>query len=307
MKIAFGGNYIEGFRTLQAIVKRHKVAMIFTEMDDERNREIINLAAGGRIRIFPAAKINDTDVARSMREDGIEVLVCNNFKKIVKRETLNAARFGGINLHSSLLPNYRGRAPISWALIRGEKETGITIHYIDETVDGGNIILQEVIPIRDDDDYRSLLDRNIELEPELVLNALDLVESGFRGTRQDPHGEIFPYITKEMRVVDWSWDSRRIYNLIRALVRPFPGAVTYLGSMEYRIWSGREVESPAGTTGFVPGEITEVSEDIIRVHAARGTIEIRELEAATNGENLQELIKGQILSKGLRFTGSLEA
>jgi len=299
MNLLYCGNYFEGYNALKKISAEHNVKMVFTDLEEAQNAHIISFCKQEGIELFPSFQINENNLTKKIKDMDIDIIVCNNFKKIIIDKVFQSTKFGGINLHSSLLPQYKGRAPINWAIINGEKNSGITIHFIDETLDGGNIILQKKIPIKYSDTYWSILEKNIQLEPDLLLKSLRKVEQGYRGKPQTNEGSVFPYIARSMRIIDWTTHSTQIYNLIRALVHPFPGAITYSGTNELIIYSA--IEKKSNFSGkFVNGEIIAVQKDSVEVFCRPKNIVITALEDA-EGQKMNELIIQKNIYKGLIF------
>jgi methionyl-tRNA formyltransferase len=297
MNILFCGNYYEGYITLTCISQHHDIIFVFSDLKEKRNDQIISFCKKEKIECFPDNKISDLNILERIKEKKIDIVVCNNFKKMVNDSVLKSTKFGGINLHSSLLPQYKGRAPLSWAIINGEKYTGITVHFIDKTLDGGNIILQRKIPIKYSDTYSSLLERNIQLEPELLLKSLKRVERGYKGKIQISEGKIFPYINNEIRTIDWNSNSKNIYNLIRAVVPPFPGAITFIDNKEFKIFWAKE-KRPLASNNYSAGEIINIFDTSFEVFCKPKTIEIFEIQDE-NGNGLVEIIKNKTIFKGL--------
>ncbi|MFA4848769.1 MAG: formyltransferase family protein [Methanoregula sp.] len=297
MKILFCGNYDEGYITLNCISKYHDIIFVFCDLKEKRNDQIISFCKKEKIECFPDIKINDLKILEIIKEKKIDIVVCNNFKKMVNDYVLESTKFGGINLHSSLLPQYKGRAPLSWAIINGEKNTGISVHFINRTLDGGNIILQRKIPIKYSDTYSSLLERNIQLEPELLLKSLKKVERGYKGKTQISNGKIFPYINNEIRTVDWNSNSRNIYNLIRAVAPPFPGAISFTDNKEFKIFWAKEKRA-LSSKNYSAGEIINIFDTSFEVFCKPKTIEIFEIQDET-GNNLVEIINNKTIFKGL--------
>ena len=299
MNIIYSGNYYEGFNVLKEIYKAYNVKIVFADIKEIRNSQIINFCKKKYIELISSEKINDKETIAKIRNENIDLIVVNNFKRLIDYEVLSSTRYGGINLHSSLLPNYKGRAPISWAIINGEKETGITIHYIDGTIDGGNIILQKKIHIEYNDDYQTLLKKNVQLEPEMFLEAIKLVGKGYQGKKQAYEEKVFPYISKKYRIIDWNHDSIRIYNIIRALVPPFPGAVAYLNQRQINIFRSKEKRN-INNQNFSRGEVIKIGDKSIEVFCEPKTIEIFDLKD-NMGNNLTYLINEKIIHHGVKF------
>lgn len=299
MRIIYCGNYFEGYNSLNKLAPEHEIKMVFLDIEDERNQQTITFCRQKRIKFYPSAMINNEEIVNQIRKEHIDIIISNNFKKIIGNLAIKATKFGGINVHSSLLPEYKGRAPINWAIINGETYTGTSVHFINEVLDGGNIIIQQRIPIRKSDTYTSILDKNIQIEPELLAKSLKRIEKGYRGTPQISEGSIYPYISEPLRVITWTKKSRDIYNLIRALERPFPGAITFIDGKKVTVFSADEKKGRESHTG-IPGEILAIQKNAIEVSCKPNNIIIFELEDEC-GRTMKELIDASIITKGLTF------
>jgi methionyl-tRNA formyltransferase len=186
-------------------------------------------------------------------------------------------RLGTFNLHASLLPKYRGAAPINWAIINGEKETGVTTFFLQHEIDTGNIIFQETEPILDADDVGSLYERLMNRGAKLVLKTVEAIENGtapriaqvWDGTA--PHA---PKIFKETCKVDWSKSGEQIRNFVRGL-SPYPAAWTELNGKPYKLF---KVSALKSSTGLIPGQIQSDSKTHLQVACSDGWVELVEFQ-----------------------------
>jgi len=158
-----------------------------------------------------------------------EIMVSASCPWILKEEVFNAPSFGTINVHASLLPKNRGQHPLNWTLIKGENKTGVTIHYISYGIDDGDVILQEEIPIRFNDDINSLRDKSTKLGARLLVQALDLIgrKKEIRRPQNQAAATYAPKRTPYDGAINWQVSSTDIFNLIRALYDPYPNAFCY--------------------------------------------------------------------------------
>jgi len=159
------------------------------------------------------------------------------YREMFKRELLEIPRCGALNMHGSLLPKYRGRVPVNWAIIHGETETGATLHYMTEKPDNGDIVAQQAVPILPDDTALEVFQK-VTVAAEIALNAClpDLLAGKAKAVPQDlSKGAYFGGRKAEDGVIDWSQDARSIHNLVRAVAPPYPGATTQLMGMPMRI------------------------------------------------------------------------
>ncbi len=210
----------------------HKVLAVVTQPDRERGRgkkvsftSVKQFALDNNIPVYQPEKLKgNEEFINQMKSLHPDLFVVVAFR-ILPKEVFEIPKFGSFNLHGSYLPKYRGAAPIQWALINGETETGLTTFKLAEKVDTGNIYLQEKVEIKPEDNFESLHDRMSELGAELVLETVNLIESGnFELKKQDDSlASPAPKIIKEICEIDWKKSATEIHNLIRGL-SPYPGA-----------------------------------------------------------------------------------
>jgi len=170
------------------------------------------------------------------------------FRDLLKQPLLAIPRHGGVNLHGSLLPRYRGRAPVNWAIIHGETAAGLTVHRVTEQVDAGAILLQRRVPIGPDDTAGAVTERLRPLYPVLLDKALEAIGSGRAAWREQDESQatIYPKRGPEDGAIDWTRSAPELHNFVRALAPPYPGAFTALEGRRLFIWSSRPLEKQAG-------------------------------------------------------------
>ncbi len=194
--------------------------------------------------------------------------------KILPQQIIDIPSYGSINLHASLLPKYRGAAPIQWALMNGDKITGITIFQIVKNVDTGNILLQKDLKVLDSDNMLTLGTRLCSSGASLTIQALDKIEKKTIKMIEQNHdlASIAPKISKEMRLINWKWPSNKIHNWIRGL-SPSPGMYTYINNKSLRIYKTSIMKSSL----YKPGEIIEINKRFL-VGTGEGILEILEMQ-----------------------------
>ncbi len=186
------------------------------------------------------------------------------YRSMIAAGVLAIPRRGALNLHGSLLPRFRGRAPINWVLVQGETTTGVTLHYMDEKPDHGDIVDQEAVPIDFEDTARSLFDKAAAAARVLLRRALPRLAAGTAARRPQAHEQAsyFGRRTPADGRIDWSWPALRIHNLVRAVSRPYPGAFTEVAGRRLLVWSARpavassldaSTRPPAAAPGTVLG------------------------------------------------------
>jgi methionyl-tRNA formyltransferase len=198
---------------------------------------------------------------------------------IVPRTILSTPRLGAVNLHPSLLPRYRGRAPINWAIIHGEKQLGLTAHFIDEGMDSGDIIAQESFELGEAQDVGDALQILYPLYSKLTSQVLAYFRSGHVPRRCQDHSQAttFPRRGPEDGLIDWNQPVHSIQDLVRAVAFPYPGAFTTLGGSKLIIWKARPSFLP-GTTGGVPGMVICQDAEGIHVQCRNGVLLLKSLE-----------------------------
>ena len=187
------------------------------------------IAAAHNIPVYQPERVRHRDSVRVLRELQPDVIVVVAFGQILPKSVLELPRYGCLNVHPSCLPKYRGAAPIQWALINGETETGVTIMLLDEGEDTGDIILQNSLPIDTLDDASALSTRLANLAPSLLLQALERVSDGPPPHQPQDHSQAThaPRLTKELGQIDWEQPANQIRNLVRG-VSIWPGAYTWV-------------------------------------------------------------------------------
>lgn len=210
----------------------HKVISVVTQPDKERGRgqkvsftAVKQFAVENKIPVYQPEKLKgNIEFVEQMKSLKPDLFVVVAFR-ILPKEIFEIPKHGSFNLHGSYLPKYRGAAPIQWALINGDTETGLTTFKLAEKVDTGNILLQEKVEINYDDNFETLHDRMSELGAKLVLDTVNLIESGnYELKKQDDSlASPAPKITKEICLIDWNKSAVEIHNLVRGL-SPYPAA-----------------------------------------------------------------------------------
>lgn len=189
---------------------------------------LVKYAEKNGIPLFCVANVNDPDFRKRIEEFGVDVNVSMSFNQIIKKDLIHLAPQGFINCHAGLLPFYRGRNILNWALINGEKEFGVTVMYVDEGIDTGDIILQGKFPITDEDDYGSVLSKAYQGCAEFLYKGLELMrDNQVKRIRQNSIHAMGFYCGRRIsgdEFIDWSWTSERIHNFVRAITIPGPCA-----------------------------------------------------------------------------------
>ncbi|KAF0121118.1 MAG: methionyl-tRNA formyltransferase, partial [bacterium] len=199
------------------------------------------------------------------------------FGRILPKEILKIPRLGCINLHASLLPRYRGAAPINWVIINGEKVTGVTTMLMDEGLDTGEILLQQEVGVEEEDTAENLHDKLAKTGAELLIETLHRLEEGNITPVPQDHSKatMAPMLKKGDGLIDWGKGVKEISNLIRALT-PWPGAFTHLQGKIVKVLKVIAIEGDS--KGIVPGTITEIEKEGIKVSTSKGFLLIKEIQ-----------------------------
>lgn len=223
--------------------------------------------------------------------------------RILPPEVFTLAGKGAFNLHASLLPQYRGAAPINWAIINGETETGVTTFFLQEKVDTGSIILQARVKIGPDETAGELRDKLSEVGAEIVLQTVRLIELGKAQPREQNESQATaaPKIFKEDCRIPWNKPAGDVHNFIRGL-SPLPGAWTTHKGTTVRIFK-TSLDAPSNSQREgLPGEVLSVSKDLFVVQSARGRLSVREVQQATRRRmTAADFLRGYPLAPGDTF------
>ena len=284
MRVVFMGTPDFAVPALQALAEaQYEVAAVVTQPNRPRGRgkkemppPVKETAEALRIPVLQPPKIKDPDFIRLLYNLTPDVIVVVAFGRILPPDILELPQYGCINIHASLLPKYRGAAPIHRAVINGEKVTGITTMYMDEGLDTGDIILSEVAPIYEEDNAGDVHDRLAFLGAGLLIKTLSLISSGQAPrTPQTGESSYAPMLTAADERILWDRPARDIYNQIRGMT-PWPGARTTLRGKVLKIW--RTVALAEDGTAVLPGRVISSGNDGILVKAGTGRVMITELQ-----------------------------
>lgn len=286
MKILFMGTPEFAVPSLNALLGAgHTVCGVFTQPDKPKNRGMKLLpspvkvcALSHEIPVFQPAKMRDAEALGYLRELDPELIVVAAYGKILPSEILDYPVKGCINVHSSLLPKYRGAAPINWAILNGEAVTGVTIMHMAPALDAGDIIAQVSTPIGADETAPTLTARLAELGAELLVSAVEAIGAGTAArTPQDEADSTYaPMLSRELSPMDWSKPARTLHDQVRGLL-PWPAAVAEFGGIRCKVFS---TDLPLQTTDAAPGTILEAGKRGIDIACGGGTVlHIDELQA----------------------------
>lgn len=311
MKIIFFGSSDFAVPVLEALSRQEEVALVVTQPDRKKGRSlrvastaIKESAAGLGIRVFQPDDVNKKESIECLKEIGADLFVVVSFGQILKRELLDIQREYCLNVHASLLPKYRGAAPVNWAIANGEKETGVTIIKMNERMDEGDVMIKEGAVIDDEDDAVTLSDKLSKKGAGALLKSIDLIKKGEeKFIKQDNSRVTYaPKLKKQDGLIDWNLSAAEIRNRIRAFV-PWPGCFTCMNKKILKIWKAGP--SAVGNCGAErPGTVLKVTRDNISVSTGEGVLDIKELQLEGRRRmKAEEFIAGhRELVKGLKFT-----
>ncbi|WP_037026884.1 methionyl-tRNA formyltransferase [Psychromonas aquimarina] len=233
------------------------------------------------VPFLPQENVNCPSFINKIADFNADLLVSMSFNQILRKEIINLANNGFINCHAGALPFYRGRNPLNWALINGEKQFGITVHYVDEGIDTGDIVEQRLYAISLEDDYATLLNKAAFECANVLHSAIVKIEKNVvvRQPQEDIHpvGTYFGIRTFGDEIVDFSWGAERVHNFIRAIRKPGPNARCYIDKQEYAIISSRLIID-APTYIATIGEVVGRSSEGVVVKVGDSTLLLKKME-----------------------------
>ncbi len=291
MRIIFMGTPDFSVGTLEALIEAgHDVCLAVTQPDKPKGRgkeiqftPVKEAALRHHIPVFQPRRVREAECIQELRKYEADVMVVIAFGQILPREILEMTPYGCINVHASLLPKYRGAAPIQWSIICGEEVTGVTTMQMDEGLDTGDMLLKTEVVITPEETGETLHDKLAEAGAELCVKTLAKLETGtLQPEKQGETSTIYAkMLDKKLGDIDWSKPAVEIERLIRGL-NSWPSAYTHWGKKELKIWRAK-VEN-AGTVietvsaGAVPGTVTRVEKDCFYVQTGEGELGILELQ-----------------------------
>ena len=284
MKVIFMGTPDFAVETLEAVIQAgHEVALVVTQPDKPKGRgnamqasPVKECALAHGIEVYQPKKIREQECVDYLAGFGADIFVVAAFGQILSQALLDMPKYGCINVHASLLPKYRGAAPIQWAVINGEQTTGVTIQQMDIGIDTGDIIAQEALTLAADETGGSLFDKLAAVGASLCVKAMEQIASGTatRTPQDESAATHTSMICKDFGHIDWNKSAREIERLIRGL-NPWPSAYTHLDGKTLKIWKATVKGSESGEK---PGCIVDVTKDAILVQTGEGVLQLDEIQ-----------------------------
>lgn len=299
-RIVFVGCVAEGRECLQEILQAggNVVAVVtFTDELARKTSGAVSFESTATEHGIPLYKVRSTNTPESialLKELTPDVIFVVGWTRLVSAEALRTPSLGCIGMHASLLPKYRGRAPVNWAIINDEKETGNTMLLLDDGVDTGDILLQKRIRISFSDTCETLYAKVARAGREMIREIMPFIASGRLPRKPQQHelATVMPARKPEDGLIDWRKSSRELYNWVRALTHPYPGAFTLHNERQLLIWQAHPSHFPEGGSGSAafrqcqPGEVISVSDGITVATGSDDLLTVRRLSYANEPEML---------------------
>lgn len=315
MRIVFMGTPEFSVPTLEALIAHHDVIAVVTQPDKPKGRgkamafpPVKETALAHDIPVYQPVKVREEGFVKMLRDMAPDAIVVVAFGQILPESILNIPKYGCINVHASLLPKYRGAAPMQWAIINGEKETGITTMYMVKGLDTGDMIDKTVIPVEAKETGETLHDKLSAAGGPLILKTLADLEAGTarRIPQDDKDSSYAGMLTRELGEIDWTKSATAIERLIRGL-NSWPSAYTHMHGKTLKIWDADVTpdteaagEDAAGLP--VPGTVTRVTKDSIYVQTGDGQLKLNEVQLQGKKRMpVQAFLLGNKVEKGMVY------
>ena len=287
MKILFMGTPLFAVPSLEALVAAgHQVVGVFSQPDKPKNRGMklqptpVKVCAQVHdIPVFQPTKLRDGAALETIRQLEPDLIVVAAYGRILPQEILDYPRLGCVNVHSSLLPKYRGAAPINWAILNGEKETGVTIMHMAPALDAGDIIAQRATPIDPDETAEALYDRLARLGADLLAETLPRLADGTapRTPQAEDQATLAPMLSRDLSPMDFTRPAQVLHDQVRGLI-PWPAATMDLNGVRCKVFATAVLGE---TTGKAPGSVIQADKKGLKLACGGGTVlGIQVLQAA---------------------------
>ena len=291
MKVIFMGTPDFAVYSLKALLAKHEVVAVVTQPDKPKGRgkkmqftPVKELALEHGIEVLQPIKVREPEVIEQLRSYGADLIAVTAFGQLLPEDILNMPKYGCINVHGSLLPEYRGAAPIQWVILNDEEKTGITIMYMDAGCDTGDMIMTKEVMIEKKETAGTLHDKLAEVAGPLLREAVAALEAGVAVRTPQNHEEstyVKP-LDKNMGKMDFAWSAKKLECLIRGM-NPWPSAFTYYGGKLLKIWDAdvvneTNVQIPSELFTVPCGGILYAEKDTLYVRTGQGILSIQELQ-----------------------------
>ncbi|MFA5410461.1 MAG: methionyl-tRNA formyltransferase [Candidatus Omnitrophota bacterium] len=311
MNIIFFGSSQFAVPCLKVLLAaKHKISCVVTQADKEKGRGLslgvtaVKAAAElCNLRIYQPRQVNDGDTVSFLKGLNPDLFIVVSYGQILSQRVLDIPGIFSINAHASLLPKYRGAAPINRAIINGDKITGVTIIKMTERMDAGAIMMQKTTKIKENDTFIILEEKLSKDAAALLIEAVNSIENNkYKLTPQDESKvTLAPKLKKEDGLIDWNKPAGEIYNLIRGCVK-WPGAFTYYKDKLLKVYKARILEMPDAGYRIPAGELFRVDKDSIVVATGNGNLAIEELQVEGKRRmKVRDFIAGHKICAGEKF------
>ena len=288
MRVVFMGTPDFAVGTLEALIAEgHEIRAVVTQPDKPKGRgktlmptPVKEVALKHEIPVLQPVKVREPEFVEQLRTMEPDVIVVAAFGQISSRDLLELPKYGCINVHASLLPAYRGAAPIQWAVINGDRESGVTIMRMNEGLDTGDMIDKVVVPLAEDETGGSLFEKLSHAGARLCVKVLEDLEAGRAVCTPQPEESTTAYaamITKKMGEICWQRPAEEIEQLIRGL-NPWPSAYTYLDNKSLKLWKATVEKAEEETENAVPGQVIRADKNGLCICTGDGILNVLELQ-----------------------------
>lgn len=311
MKLVFMGTPDFAVGALEAVVAAgHEVAAVVTQPDKPKGRgkemqmtPVKACALKHGIPVLQPKKVREPEEIEKLAQFGADIFVVAAFGQLLPEEILRLPKFGCVNIHASLLPKYRGAAPIQWVILNGETETGITIMQMDRGLDTGDMLLKRKVPIGEKETGESLHDKLCRAGAELIVEALPKIERG-ELTPEKQREEEASYVgtlKKSLGRIDWTRDAVSIDRLVRGL-NSWPSAYTYYHKKSLKIWESDPVKAPPHRGETREGTVEKVEKDAFYVRTGDGLLKVTQVQLEGKKRMpVKDFLLGYPVEPGLAF------
>ena len=309
MKVIYMGTPDFSVGALEAIIKAgHEVVLVVTQPDKPKGRgkamqasPVKECALSHGIEVFQPTKIRESENVEYLRKFGADIFVVAAFGQILPKSILDMPKYGCVNIHASLLPKYRGAAPIQWAVINGDEVTGVTTMLMNEGIDTGDMIAKKQVRLAEDETGGSLFDRLADTGAELIVETMKMLVEGTaeftpQNSEEATHTSM---ISKELGSIEWSKPAAEIERLIRGL-NPWPSAYTRLKGKTFKIWKAQVVEVSSSDK---PGTIIKIGKDELLVQTGEGALSLIEVQLEGKKRmDVASFLRGCQIEEGIVLT-----
>lgn len=313
MNIVFFGTSEFAVESLRAILQSsHKVLLVVTQPDRKKGRKLVlsappvkALAEAHGIRVYQPEDASDYQSAAFLKDVHADLFVVVAFGQILKKEMISIPKLYSINLHGSLLPKYRGAAPTNWAVINGDRTTGVTVIRLNEKMDAGDIITALEVPIDDEETNVTLSETLADVGAKLLVETIDSIATGAQMSfiKQDSSKVTSaPKLQKEDGLIGWHDNTAAIHNRVRGLL-PWPSAYTYLSGKVLKILRTEIPDQPQDMSAVLPGTVIDiVKKRGMLIRTGSGSILVTHVQLEGGKElDVDAFLRGHKVEKGYRF------